>query len=112
MTEETYTVHNLTTIEFTGYYGLHPDTQGAGLIRATVNSTGQRIALVVDAEYAALIQTAKEAGLDDAILSATQVRWARLGWPEEWTPGRSFGAWAPVYLPEYGAPADGGHGVG
>ena len=97
MTEETYTCHVLTDVEYPAYYGLPPELKGTGLIRATVNSTGQRGTFIVDASYASMIRAAREDSLEDPILSATAVRWLRLGWPEEWTPGRAPGQWAQVY---------------
>lgn len=114
MNQENYTTHTLTAVEYPAYYGLHPDTKGSGLIRATVNATGQRITVIVDASYAAMIRQAKEDSLpdEDAVLAGEAVRWMRLGWPEDWTPGRAPGAWAPVYLLEYSAPVEGGHGLG
>ena len=98
MTEETYTVHLLTLVAYPAYYGLPPELKGTGLIRATVNSTGQRGTFIVDTSYASMIRDAAGDTLTEgAVLSATAVRWMRLGWPEEWTPGRAPGEWAQVY---------------
>ncbi|GAA4040986.1 hypothetical protein GCM10023063_28400 [Arthrobacter methylotrophus] len=97
MTEETYKVHYLTGLGDPVSFGLPADTQGAGVLRATVNSTGQRGTFIVDPEYAQMILTARDVVGDDAVLSATAVRWLRLGWPEDWTVGPAPEAWARVY---------------
>ena len=111
MSEETYSTHTLTAVEYPAYYGLHPSTKGAGLIRATVNSTGQRITVIVDAGYAAMIKEVQADSMpdEDAVLAGEAVRWMRLGWPEDWAPGRAPGQWAQVY-PE--GPLVSGQGIG
>ena len=110
MNQDDFTTHTLTAVEYPAYYGLHPATKGSGLIRATANATGQRVTVIVDAGYAEMIRQVQADSLpdEDAVLTGEAVRWMRLGWPEDWTPGRAPGAWAPVYAAE----PEGGQGIG
>ncbi|MBT8159319.1 MULTISPECIES: hypothetical protein [Arthrobacter] len=94
--EETYTLHHLTGLGNPAGLGLPEHTAGSGVLRVTANSTGQRATFIVDAEYAALILEAQDIA-PDAVLSATAVRWMRLGWPEEWPACPAPEAWARVY---------------
>ncbi|WP_172465455.1 hypothetical protein, partial [Arthrobacter sp. Hiyo1] len=93
----TYTIHSLTGLGDAASFGLPAETNGAGILRATVNETGQRATFIVDAEYSQMILAAKETLGDDAVLSATAVRWLRLGWPEDWGTNPEPEAWAPAY---------------
>ena len=94
--EETYTVHHLTGLGDPAYFGLPADTAGSGVLRVTMNSTGQRGTCIVDADYAQMILEAQDVA-PDAVLSETAVRWLRLGWPEEWEAVPAPHAWAQVY---------------
>lgn len=109
--EPNYDVHSIDFLGDPAPAGLSTEFLGMGVLRISVEGGGQHATALVEHDYAVTALTARR-DLEGFIpLSATAVRWLRLGWPEEWgTPGL-YPAWAPAYPATAALPsADPGRG--
>lgn len=92
-----YDVHSIDFLDCPAAVGLTQDFAGAGVIQASQEGTGQRYTFLVEHEYAVLSLSTRR-DLEGFIpLAITAIRWARLGWPEDWPAGLLNPTWAAVY---------------
>lgn len=92
-----YDVHSIDFLNNPAAVGLTPDFAGAGVIQASREDTGQRCTFLVEHDYAVLSLSARRELEGFIPLAITAIRWARLGWPEDWAAGTLNPTWSAVY---------------
>ncbi|MBO1269603.1 hypothetical protein [Arthrobacter cavernae] len=92
-----YDIYTIDFLNDPAAAGLGPEFAGMGLLRISVEGSGQHATALVEHDYAVTALTARRDLEGFIALSATAVRWLRLGWPEEWGTPELPPTWAPAY---------------